>query len=129
MESLILASVKESVNVEPGLDAFDETLLGHINTAFGSLYQLGVGPEGGFELDDGTETWEQFIDASEEGGGNKNLLNLSKAYITLQVRMLFDPPQVGFLLTTIEKQIDRLEWRLSEMREEDIYEPDFDTVA
>lgn len=118
METNILASVKQVLNVEPSLDVFDEDISSHINTAFAALYQLGVGAADGFELDDGTELWADFIDVSDDG--NKNVLNLSKAYINLRAGMLFDPPTIGFLLDAKDKQLREYEWRISQMREEDI---------
>ena len=48
----ILDNVKELVGIMPSETGFDEEIISHINTVFGTLQQLGVGPVEGFEIDD-----------------------------------------------------------------------------
>lgn len=101
----ILQDVKQMVGQEWDDDTFDIDIINHINTVFFTLQQIGVGPAEGFEIDDETTLWVAYL------GGNKNL-NAVKSYIYARVRLLFDPPQTGPLMDSLQKQIDQLEWRL-----------------
>lgn len=44
----ILDDIKKQIGIVPGYDVFDDQLLMDINTAFATLYQLGVDPVEGF---------------------------------------------------------------------------------
>lgn len=50
MDDSILDSIKKILGMPPVYDAFDTDLVIHINSVFGILAQLGVGPEGGFSI-------------------------------------------------------------------------------
>ena len=102
----ILQSTKKLLGLDASYDAFDLDITTHINSAFSTLYQAGVGPLEGFFIEDDTNTWDQFI-------GNKMYINDVKTYIYLRVRLLFDPPVSSFGLAAIEKQIEELIWRLN----------------
>lgn len=106
----ILSSVKKTLNIDPSYTAFDEDLLFHINSVFSTLNQLGLGPEGGFRIEDATTDWASFL-------GNDLRLNDVKTYVFLRVRLLFDPPGTSFLITAMQEQIKELEWRLNAKRE------------
>jgi len=111
METSILTSVKKVLGIDSDYTVFDEDIIMHINTAFSTLTQLGVGPSSGFEIQDATAEWANYIDTDIE-------LNSVKTYIGLRVKQLFDPPQTSFLGTAMENQIKQLEWRLNQHREE-----------
>jgi len=102
----ILDSVKKLLGIEPEYKHFDPEIIMHINTAFLSLNQLGVGPEEGFSITDNTTTLKEFV-------GDRVDLEAVKSYLYLKVRLLFDPPQMGYLVEAINKQITELEWRLN----------------
>ena len=106
----ILNSVKKALNIDPSYTVFDEDILMHINSAFGTLKQLGLGPELGFQIEDNTAVWEDFL-------GTEIRYNEVKSYIFLRVRLLFDPPGTSFLIEAIKEQIKELEWRLNVDRE------------
>ena len=112
METSILNSVKKILGLQSDYTAFDEMVLTHINTAFSTLYQLGVGPQGGFAIDDDTLTWDDFID------GDISIVNACKTYVYLRVRLLFDPPPTSFALQSMKEQLTEYEWRISILREE-----------
>lgn len=82
----------------------------HINTAFTTLNQIGIGPDEGFMIEDASVTWDQFL-------GDDPRLNSVKTYTYLKVRLIFDPPATSFVINAIEKQIEEIEWRLSVKRE------------
>ena len=106
----ILDSTKKILGLAPEYDVFDVDIITHINTAFFTLNQLGIGPAEGFSILDRTSTWAWFT----EGRAN---LNSVKTYVYLRVRLLFDPPQTSFAISAMEKQIQELEWRLNVNRE------------
>jgi hypothetical protein len=111
MEESILNSTKKILGLEPTYTPFDLDVITHINAAFSLLDQLGVGPEGGFHIEDDTAVWSDFINAPP------NQLYLVKTYIYLKVRMLFDPPSTSFLIEATNNQIKEYEWRLNVFRE------------
>jgi len=112
METSILKSVKKVLNIDPTYTAFDEDLLLQINSVFSTLHQLGLGPEGGFHIEDDTAVWATFL-------GTDARKNSVKTYVCLKVRMTFDPPQTSYLIDAMKQQIQELEWRLNVVREGD----------
>lgn len=110
MEQSILTSTKKVLGIGEDYTAFDLDILTHINTAFATLTQLGVGPSPGFIVEDATIEWADFI-------GEDSVLHSVKTYVFLKVRMLFDPPQTSYLITAMDRQIAELEWRLNTHRE------------
>jgi hypothetical protein len=111
MESSILTSTKKILGIAANYTAFDLDILTHINTALAILDQLGVGPVGGFYIEDDSSEWTELAIP-------QNQLSLVRTYIFLKVRMLFDPPTTSYLIEATKNQIDQLEWRLSIFREE-----------
>jgi hypothetical protein len=112
METSILTSTKNVLGIAEDYTVFDLDIITHINTAFSTLTQLGVGPVNGFMIEDETPVWDDFIPMGDFQ------YNSVKTYVYLRVRMLFDPPQTSYLITAMEKQIEQLEWRLNIHREE-----------
>lgn len=106
MTQSILESVKGTLGILPDQTSFDSELLLHINSAIGTLTQLGVGPEAGYTVESVQEVWTDFL-------GTDHQLNPVKSYVHLRVKLLFDPPDIGFVLTAMKDQIKELEWRLN----------------
>lgn len=102
----ILQSTKKLLGLEASYDAFDLDIITHINTAFSTLYQAGVGPLEGFFIEDSDDTWDRFL-------GNKMHINDVKTYIYFRVKLIFDPPTTSFALESVKAQIDELIWRLN----------------
>jgi hypothetical protein len=111
MEQSILTSTKKILGIAEDYTVFDLDIITHINSAFSTLTQLGVGPAVGFMINDATEEWTDFIVEDFQ-------FNSVKSYVFLKVRQLFDPPQTSYLIGAVEKQIQELEWRLNVHREE-----------
>jgi hypothetical protein len=105
MES-ILTSIKKLLGIEESYEHFDTDIIIHINSALMGLTQIGVGPTGGFSISDKAAEWGDLI-------GDRIDLESIKSYIYLKVRLIFDPPQTGFLVDAIKNQITELEWRLN----------------
>jgi hypothetical protein len=122
MEMSILNSTKKILGIANDYTAFDLDIITHINTAFSTLTQLGVGPADGFMIEDDSAVWAEFIDTD-------NQLNSVKSYVFLRVRLLFDPPGTSYLINAYQDQIKELEWRLNTHREETAWvDPDPDPV-
>jgi hypothetical protein len=106
----ILDTTKKTVGLSSDDDSFDDDIVMHINTALSTLNQLGIGPTEGFEVEDSSATWDDFL------GGDKRL-NFVKTYVYLRVRLVFDPWQTSFVIDSMNKQIQELEWRMNVLRE------------
>jgi hypothetical protein len=111
METSILTSTKKILGIAADYTVFDLDIITHINTAFSTLTQLGVGPAEGFMIEDDTAEWDDYIVDDMQ-------YNAVKTYVYLRVRQLFDPPTTSYLIAAFQKQIEELEWRLNVHREE-----------
>lgn len=111
MEQSILISTKKILGIAEDYTVFDLDIITHINSAFSTLTQLGVGPPEGFMIEDGEAVWSDIIEDDIQ-------YNSVKSYIFLKTRQLFDPPTTSYLIGAVDKQIQELEWRLSTHREE-----------
>lgn len=105
MSSSILNDVKHMVGLLPEQTAFDIDIIAHINNALSTLTQLGVGPVEGYMITDASNQWNEFADDPR--------LNSVKSYIFLKVKLVFDPPGTGFVLSSMERQIQELEYRIN----------------
>jgi hypothetical protein len=103
--SSILNDVKHALGHPETVTAFDQDLILYINSAFGTLNQLGVGTTLGFQIADAQNSWEEFFTDPR--------LNAVKSYIILCVKMSFDPPKSGFATDAMERQKKELEYRLN----------------
>ena len=101
----ILTSIKKMLGIIEEDESFDIDIIIHINTAFSTLTQLGVGPKEGFVIRDKTTLWTEFID-------DIRLENV-RSYVYLKVRQVFDPPTNSAVLDAISRQISELEWRMN----------------
>ena len=61
MNNSILNDIKKLLGIMESYEHFDVDIIIHINTAFSTLTQLGVGPSEGFSITNKTETWADFI--------------------------------------------------------------------
>ena len=111
MAGSILTETKKALGVAENYTAFDVDILMHINSAFSTLNQLGIGPANGFAIEDASTTWDAFL-------GENLKLNSVKTYVYLKVRLVFDPPTTSYHIEALNKQAQELEWRLNVVREE-----------
>jgi len=110
VEQRILVSVKKVLGLPEADTSFDIDITMHINSALARLNQLGIGPAEGFMIEDATVTWDAFV------GGDPRLSQI-RTFTYAYVRLLFDPPATSYALTSMEKQIEKLEWLLNVQRE------------
>jgi len=111
----ILIDVKKTLGIDQAYGAFDLDILMHINTAFATLNQLGIGPVDGFMIEDETPEWDAFL-------GDDLKLNSVKTYIYLSVRLVFDPPTTSYLIDSLRNQLNELTWRINTYREGSAWE-------
>ena len=105
MES-ILTSIKKLLGIDEEYEHFDIDIVMHINSTFMILNQLGVGPKKGYAIIDKEQTWTDFL-------GNREDLEAVKSYVYQKVRLIFDPPQMGYLVDAIKKSCEEFEWRIN----------------
>lgn len=113
MES-ILTSIKELLGIAEEYDHFDRAVVMHINTVLTTLTQIGVGPSSGFFISDETATWTDFVPEATLAR-----IEAIKSYIYLNVKLLFDPPNSSAHIESINRQIEKLEWRINIAAESD----------
>lgn len=105
VDESILGSIRKLIGSD---EYFDPDLIIHINTVFGILAQIGVGPEEGFAITDDTAVWTDYI------GNDSKILNMVKSYMFFRVKVMFDSASdSSYLIDTYRKQADELEWRLN----------------
>ena len=110
METIILKSTKKSLGLDATYTPFDQDILVCINSALGTLTQIGVLPNAGYSVADADDNWSD-LDLSMP------MLGMVKSYIYVKVRVLFDPPTTSFLLSAYQKQGEEYEWRLKMLSE------------
>ena len=124
----ILDTTKKALGLDADYTPFDPEIIMHINSVLADLNQLGLGPSAGFMIEDRAATWDQFlaptlppVDPPVAAGDPR--FNNVKSYAFLKVKMLFDPPNTGYVLTAMEKLIEQAEWRINVAREDIVNPP------
>lgn len=107
MEESILTSIKKLLGIAENDTSFDDDILMHINTVLFVLCQIGVGPETAYSITDDSTTWADYM------GTDLPNFQAIKTYMYLRVRLAFDPPTNGSVLSAMERQRDEYEWRLN----------------
>jgi len=115
MAGSILDDIKQGLGLASDDNAFDVEILLHLNSVLADLNQLGIGPDEGLMIEDSTPTWADLLN-------NEKRINNVKSYMVLRVKMLFDPPTLGYLITMSEKAIEKAEWRITNAQD-DIVNP------
>lgn len=105
MES-ILTTIKQMLGPSAEHTYYDPEIITHINTVLFDLTQLGVGPAEGFFIEDDTSVWNDFL--PEPGK-----LEAVKTYIYQRVKLIFDPPTNASVIASMERQIEKFEWRIN----------------
>ena len=108
MEDSILLSVKQYLGLEAEYTVFDRDVLMAINSALMVLEQLGISSDQVPSVSDYQATWSVL--ASKIPGVNLGML---RSYVYGKARLLFDPPASSFGLSSLEKQVQEMEWRLN----------------
>ena len=106
MADSIFNSVKKVVGLLGDDDSFDEDILLHINSVVSTLRQLGLSIPSDFYVRDDVQTWRDLL-------GEFRDLDLVKSYMTMKVRLMFDPPSSSFGLKSMEEMVKEYEWRIN----------------
>ena len=101
---LILSDVKRMLGIEVTTTEFDIDVCSHVNSAFFTLNQLGVGPSTPFYIDATTE-WSAF----ETSVPKQVVLD----YLYLKTRLVFDPPTSSQVMDAYKDRISELEFRMN----------------
>ena len=109
----ILNSIKKLLGGESNSSFFDDDLIIHINSAFTTLSQLGLGPKEGFTISSDSDTWSDFIEDVTQH-------EWIKTYVYLKVKLIFDPPLNSSVLEAMKQTISEYEWRISVRVESDL---------
>lgn len=102
----ILDTVKKALGLDSTDTSFDIDITLFVNSAFGSLRQLGIGSDTGFIISDNTTLWAQYV-------SNLALLGLIKSYVFMKVKLAFDPPATSFGIDAVKNQIQELAWYIN----------------
>lgn len=94
------------LGIEPDYNAFDTDIIVGINSSFGTLFQLGVGPDEAFSITGPEETWDQFLEGKRD-------LNSVKSYIFIKTKLMFDPPSTSYASDALNKIAEEQAWRLN----------------
>ena len=102
----ILTTVKKLIGLDEEYDAFDQDILIFINSILFELEQIGLKSKEGFVLSDKTAVWLDYTD-------DERVLNALKPYIYMKTKLTFDPPTSSGALDSMNRIIDRFEWRIN----------------
>lgn len=102
----VMLTVKKMLGIAEEYHAFDLDVITNINAVFLTLNQLGVGPRYPFLITGPETQWEDFL-----GLEQNQILQGIQTYMYMRVRMMFDPPTNSFLVDSLRKQIEEMEWR------------------
>ena len=105
MEESVLTSIKAQLGIVEEYTHFDEAIVMHINSAFATLWQLGVGPINCFVITNADKTWSDF-------STDDTLLGLVKPYIYKKVKLNWDTPTSSSTIDVLTKSIKEDEWRI-----------------
>ena len=100
----ILADVKRMLEIETTTTEFDIDVASHVNAAFFSLFELGIGPSTPFYIDT-TTIWESF-----ETRVPKSII---LDYLYLKTKIVFDPPSSSSVIKAFKDRIAELEFRMN----------------
>lgn len=107
MDESIISSIKGYVGISDVDTAFDQDIVLHINTAFSTLYQLGVGKGSPYRIaSDEKSSWTELF------SDYPNCIDFIKEYTFLRVRLLFDPPTNSYIMDSLKQTIQEMEYRL-----------------
>ena len=98
----ILNTVKQMLGSTEDYDAFDMDIIVHINSGFGRLCELGVGPETPFHIESEETTWSEFDTAVP-------MYQIIR-FMFLYVKRIFDPSANSVIMQAYKEEQDKLEW-------------------
>ncbi len=104
-EDSILTSVKKKCGLLEDYEAFDDQIIMDINAVFLALYQMGVGPNAIFTIENKEAKWADYFDDPR--------INVIKPYVGWRVKLMFDPPSNSSILDSMKDIVRELEFRMN----------------
>lgn len=101
---IILEDVKRMLSIDSSVTEFDLDICTHVNSAFFTLSQIGVGPQNPFYITN-VSTWSSFETVVPK--------SIILDYLVLKTRLVFDSPTSGALVEAIKDRISELEFRMN----------------
>ena len=101
---IILTEVKRMLEIEQETTEFDIDITSHVNSAFFSLFEIGVGPSTPFYIDTST-TWDEFETIIPK--------SIILDYLYLKTKMIFDPPASSSAIDAFKDRLSELEFRMN----------------
>jgi len=101
----ILEEVKRMLSIEPSVTEFDTDIVSHINSAFFTLFELGIGPSSNPFYINAETKWESFDTIIPK--------QIILDYLFLKTKLVFDPPTASALIEAIRDRISELEFRMN----------------
>ena len=105
-ESILVTVKRMQIGIGEDDLNFDPILIPFINSALNMCWMVGIGKRG-FKITGETETWEDFI------GADFADFEMVKEYISLRVKLLFDPPTSGSAMKAMESKVAQIEYYLN----------------
>lgn len=104
----ILNTIKKMLGLTEDYHAFDTEITFFINSAIMDLSQLGVcSPD--FQItEEGNESWDDLLLEDSSNG----LLNGAQKYIYIKTRLVFDPPNSGYITNALQEELKETTFRL-----------------
>lgn len=105
----ILADGKLAIGLNPNEpdEVFDPLIIDEINNAIARLAQLGLLKVGDYMVNYDTDVWSDYL-----GMDYAYLLPFVKSYIQKRVKLFVDHPQSNSLSSSLEEEIDKLEFNI-----------------
>jgi len=101
----VLSEIKQSLGVDPSVQEYDVDIVMHINSVYTVLNQICNAP---LTVITNETNWSDLI-------ANVPEAIFVKSYLYVSVKILFDQPQLSFLLKALQDQKAEYEWRLREL--------------
>ena len=101
---IILTEVKRMLEIEQETTEFDIDITSHVNSAFFSLFEIGVGPSTPFYINAST-TWGEFETIIPK--------SIILDYLYLKTKMVFDPPASSSVIDAFKDRLSELEFRMN----------------
>jgi len=104
MSNSILNTIKQMLGIEEEQTDFDTDILIHINTALNILHQLG-GCDEWIQIEGPSTEWDEVTMDIQK-------IQMIKTWMYMKVKLMFDPPINSTLISSMERQIAELEFRI-----------------
>lgn len=105
-EDKILPDLRNNLGIFKDDSEFDTEIILHTNSAFSTLYQIGVGKDFPIRIASSDDTWASLFE------GYEKVLPFIKEYTYLKVRMLFDPPSNSSVMESLKQTMKEVEYRI-----------------